>query len=267
MNYKILCSDLDGTLLSNKRDVSDFTISEIQRIRNTTQVILVSARMPKAMRYIQRDLGIEKEALICYNGALILDDDKEVYSTFIETTTILSLFELTKTYGIKLGLYYKDEWYVEEMSERVSKEIHHTKATPIYRNTSETILDWQERSIGAHKIMLMGTKETIDSITPHLESKFTFEMNIYRSNDTLIEVTPKATSKLSAIESLIQNPNSLNDVIAFGDNYNDVEMLMHAGCSVAVGNAREEVKSIANHITLKNTEEGVAHFLNQHFII
>ena len=42
MTYKILCSDLDGTLLSTKKDVSDFTISEIQRIRNTTQVILVS---------------------------------------------------------------------------------------------------------------------------------------------------------------------------------------------------------------------------------
>jgi len=267
MNYKILCLDLDGTLLSTKRDVSDFTISEIQRIKNTTQVILVSARMPKAMRYIQRDLGIEKEPIICYNGALILDNDEEVYSTFIETTTILSLFELTKTYGIKLGLYYKDEWYVEEISERVSKEIHHTKATPIYRNTNETIIDWRERNVGAHKIMLMGSQETIDSITPHLESKYTSEMNIYRSNDTLIEVTPKAISKLSAIESLIQNPNSLKDVIAFGDNYNDIEMLLHAACGVAVGNAREEVKSIANHITLRNTEEGVAYFLNQHFNI
>ena len=267
MNHKILCSDLDGTLLSTKSDVSAFTISEIQRIKPTTKIILVSARMPNAMRYVQRDLGIEKEPLICYNGALILDNDKEVYSTFIETTTILSLFELTKTYGIKLGLYYKDEWYVEEISERVSKEIHHTKVTPIYRKTNETIIDWRERNVGAHKIMLMGTQETINSITPYLESKFAFEMNIYRSNDTLIEVTPKAISKLSAIESLIQNPNTLNDVIAFGDNYNDVEMLMHAGCSVAVGNAREEVKSIANHITLKNTEEGVAHFLNQHFNI
>lgn len=267
MNYKILCADLDGTLLSTKSDVSAFTISEIQRIKPTTKIILVSARMPKAMRYIQRDLGIEKEPIICYNGALVLDNEKEVYSIFIGTATILSLFELTQTYGIKLGLYYKDEWYAEEISERVSKEIHHTKVTPIYRNTYETIIDWRERNVGAHKIMLMGTQETIDSITPHLESKFTFEMNIYRSNDTLIEVTPKAISKLSAIEILLNGNDTLNEVIAFGDNYNDVEMLSHVACSVAVGNAREEVKSIANHITLNNTEEGVAHFLKQHFII
>lgn len=92
-------------------------------------------------------------------------------------------------------------------------------------------------------------------------------MNIYRSNDTLIEVTPKAISKLSAIEILLNGNDTLNEVIAFGDNYNDVEMLSHVACSVAVGNAREEVKSIANHITLNNTEEGVAHFLKQHFII
>jgi len=267
MNYKILCSDLDGTLLSTKSDVSTFTISEIRRIKPTTKIILVSARMPKAMRYIQRNLGIEKEPIICYNGALILDKDKEVYSTFIETTTILSLFELAKTYRIKLGLYYKDEWYVEESSERVKKEIHHTKATPRYQNTNKTIGDWQERNIGAHKIMLMGTLETIDDILPILRTAFNSVMNIYRSNDTLIEVTPKAISKLSAIESLLNDNDTLDDVIAFGDNYNDSEMLKFAACGVAVGNAREEVKTIADHITLKNTESGVAHFLNLHFKI
>ena len=267
MNYKILCSDLDGTLLSTKRDVSDFTISEIQRIRNTTQIILVSARMPKAMRYIQRNLGIEKEPIICYNGALILDNDKEVYSTFIETTTILSLFELAKTYRIKLGLYYKDEWYVEESSERVKKEIHHTKANPIYQKTSDTLNDWQKRNKGAHKIMLMGSLDTIDGILPILKAEFDSVMNIYRSNDTLIEGTPKAISKLSAIETLLTGNDTLNDVIAFGDNYNDDGMLRHAGYGVAVGNAREEVKAIADHITLKNTENGVAHFLNLHFKI
>lgn len=152
-------------------------------------------------------------------------------------------------------------------SARVTKEINYTKATPIYRNTPETIGDWEKRQVGAHKILLMGTQKSIDCIEPKLKVKFNTVMNIYRSNDTLIEVTPKSISKLSAIAILLGDNNKLKDVIAFGDNYNDAEMLKHAGCGVAVGNAREEVKAIADHTTLQNTKDGVAHFLNLHFNI
>jgi hydroxymethylpyrimidine pyrophosphatase-like HAD family hydrolase len=92
-------------------------------------------------------------------------------------------------------------------------------------------------------------------------------MQIYRSNDTLIELTPKSVSKLTAIELLLTSGESLADVISFGDNYNDIEMLQHTGLGVAVGNAREEVKAVSNHTTLKNTEDGVAHFIKEHLVI
>ncbi|WKX77097.1 HAD family hydrolase [Zobellia laminariae] len=57
MKYKILCSDLDGTLLTTKSDVSELTIAEIDRIKSHLKIILVSARMPSAMTYLQKDLG------------------------------------------------------------------------------------------------------------------------------------------------------------------------------------------------------------------
>lgn len=267
MHYKILCSDLDGTLLSTKSDVSDYTVEEINRIKEKTRIILVSARMPKAMTYIQKRLGIGNEAIICFNGALILDDEKVIFSTVIELDIVKALFQLTKDHGIKIGLYHGDEWYVEEHTERVDKEIEYTKATPIYRKTSETLIHWESRNIGAHKIMLMGTLNSINDIFPKLKSKFDSAVNIYRSNDTLIEISPKSISKSTAIELLLKGSSSFEDVIAFGDNYNDKQMLQNAHYGVAVANAREEVKSVVDFITLKNTEDGVAHFLNLHFNI
>ncbi len=267
MKFKVLCSDLDGTLLSSKNNVSDFTITEIQRIKKAIRVILVSARMPRSMTYLQRNLGIEDQPMICYNGALILEGKKELSSTVMTIDHLDEVYDLSKSLGIKLGLYHKDEWYVEDNTERVRKEIHHTQSTPIFRDTLESIKDWKNRQIGAHKIMLMGTEVATDTAFSQLEKQLGQQLHIYRSNETLIELSPKSISKLSAIQMLLKEGETLDDVIAFGDNYNDMEMIQHVGHGVAVANAREELKLIANSVTLKNTEDGVAHFIKQHIII
>lgn len=264
MDFKILCSDLDGTLLSTKSDVSDFTISEISRIKERLKVILVSARMPQSMTYIQERLNIVDQPIICYNGALVIDGPKEVFSQTIAIKAVEEVYQLAEAKSVKLGLYYGGEWYVEETSERVAKEINQTRAEPILRPTSITLEDWKKRNISAHKIMLMGTKTLADALFPILMGNLGDQMNVYRSNDTLIELAPKTVSKLSAIQLLLNSEDALSDVISFGDNYNDIEMLQHTGLGVAVENARKEVKAIANYITLKNTDDGVAHFIRQH---
>ena len=263
MKYKILCSDLDGTLLTSKSDVSELTIAEVARIKRYMRIILVSARMPKAMVYLQRKLDILDQPIICYNGAYILNGDEEIASSLIESKYLRKIFKLAQQHSTKLGLYYKDEWYVEENTERVRKEIRYTESTPVFQHTSETLKDWEDRGIGAHKIMLMGTKMSSDTLYPLLETQFGDTLHLYRSNDTLIEIAPKSVSKLTAIEQLLKKAESLEDVIAFGDNYNDIEMLKNCGFGVAVGNARDEVKAVADAIALPHSEDGVAQFIKE----
>ena len=100
----------------------------------------------------------------------------------------------------------------------------------------------------------MGTKTKMDKITPILGARFKKEMNCYRSNDTLIEIAPKSVSKLSAIKSLLHSGETLEDVIAFGDNYNDIDMLKNVGYGVAVANARPEVKNIVEKYVVDQCE-------------
>jgi Cof subfamily protein (haloacid dehalogenase superfamily) len=261
MDYNILCSDLDGTLLSTKSDVSAQTIREIQRIKEQMRIILASARMPTAMYYIQKDLGIENEPLICYNGALVLENGNTLLSTTIPIEIIKDIYTICGPLNTDLGLYHDTEWHVPKVSERVEKEIRYTKTRPVFKDTAQTLLDWQNRNIGAHKIMLMSTTKHADTIQDNLVHNFSNELNIYRSNDTLIELAPKEVSKLKGISILLRSEESIKDVMAFGDNYNDLEMLAQCGLGVAVANAREEVKQKANHVTLSNTEHGVAKFL------
>lgn len=265
MNFKILCSDLDGTLLSTKNDVSEFTISQINRIKHSTRIVLVSARMPKSITYLQKRMGIEENPIIAYNGALILDQDKVLSSSNISISKTLALHVLCENQNIRFGLYRHDDWFVSETSERVEKEIFNTKATPIFEPTMTTLERWHKEDSGAHKLMLMGNKSNMDELELILDKDYASEMNCYRSNDTLIEIAPKSSSKLAGIQTILKSNESLNDVIAFGDNYNDVEMLQSVGYGVAVANGRKEAKEAADKITLANTEHGVAQFIQDHF--
>lgn len=267
MKFKILCSDLDGTLLTTKSDVSDLTISQISKIKKDLKVILVSARMPSGIRYLQKRLGIENQPIICYNGALVLEGSVVKLSVSISLDIVKKIYMLRKQFKFEIGLYVNDEWFVTNSSERVDKEIKYTKTFPSFMPSS-LILSYLEKSkLGAHKLMLMCTKKSADELMPRLQEKFGPDLNLYRSNDTLIEVAPKSVSKLSAIRLLLKENESLNDILAFGDNYNDIDMLKHVGLGVAVGNAREEVKSVADHVALNNTEDGVAHFIKEHLVI
>ena len=267
MKPRLLCSDLDGTLLSTKSDVSDFTVSELNRIKAAMRIILVSARMPNGMRYLQKRLGIEEQPIICYNGALILDNEREIHSTTIPLNIVNEIFNYCAPLKTALGLYYKDEWFVPGNSERVQKEIKYTRTNAIFRPTTETLADWETRGLGTHKIMLMGTKKSSDVLMPILDEKLGSVINSYRSNDTLIEIAPKTVSKLTAIKQLLKPEETLADVLAFGDNYNDLDMLDYCGIGVAVGNARDEVKKIADFVTSNNTQNGVAQFVRQHLVI
>ena len=267
MKFKLLCSDLDGTLLSTKSDVSKYTISQFSRIKEIARIILVSARMPNGMYYIQKDLGILDQPIVCYNGALVLDGAEELLSVTIPMNIVGKIHEVCEAHRTDLGLYAFDEWHVPKPSERVEKEIKYTKTNPVFQPTQATLEQWTTQKSGVHKIMLMGTKPTSDTLMPLLQEDFGNEINLYRSNDTLIEIAPKSVSKLTAIQKLLRSRETLQDVIAFGDNYNDIDMLKNAGCGVAVSNGREEVKQIAKFVTASNIDDGVARYIEQHLLI
>jgi hypothetical protein len=167
MNYKTLCSDLDGTLLSTKDDVSDITIEQINRISGSIQVILVSARMPSGMYYLQERLSIEQQPIICYNGALILQGDQTLFSEVIPWDILVKVYEMSSPLKIDLGIYYDDNWFVSKTSERVKKEIKYTRTQPTFQPTQITLN--QLKNKGAHKVMLMCTKESANQLMPILE--------------------------------------------------------------------------------------------------
>lgn len=267
MDYKIVFSDIDGTLLNKERELSSATIEAIKKLKNKVPFVLISARMPSAMRHLQEKLDITHLPIICFNGGLILTNDKTLSSTTIPLNILESLHQWNSEKQCHLSLYHRDEWYVPDMDNWALREINNTKVKPEILSNSEAIKKWRSEGKGVHKIMAMGEENQIDDIRDFLEATFPGELHLYRSKDTYLEIAPKSISKYTAIEILLEQHFgfSTEEAIAIGDNYNDVEMLQNIGYGVAVGNARPEAIKAANVVAGHSIEDGVAKILEEIF--
>ena len=267
MRIKLICSDIDGTLLNINRELSDKTITEIKRL-SKIPFILISSRMPKAMVHLQNQLDINHLPLIAYNGGLIIDNGKIIETTEISPSITEGISVFCKSTAIHLSLYHNDEWVVPEMDYWAKREQNNTKVTPITKPIKETLQTWRNEDKGAHKIMCMGEESEIDSLVDFIEKKYNSDLIGYRSKATYLEISHRNISKKTAIKALLNNKYSeivMKDVLAFGDNHNDIEMLKSVGLGVAVKNAKKEVLSITDEVTESNIDDGVAMFLENYF--
>ncbi len=270
-DHKLICSDIDGTLLNKERQLSNRTIKTIKNLDPKIPVILISSRMPKAMRHLQYELDIQEQPLIAYNGGLVLSYDNGTVTTLlskevsIAITTQLLRFIFKST--IHASLYHADEWYVPAMDYWAKREQNNTKVDPTVADLSEVCSNWKKQNKGPHKIMCMGEAGEIQLLENWINMYYSDALNAYRSKPTYLEISSKQISKLSALSFLLEQKFtvSLNEVIAFGDNYNDIEMIEGVGLGVAVGNAKEEVKAVADRLTISNLDDGVAVVLEEIF--
>jgi Cof subfamily protein (haloacid dehalogenase superfamily) len=265
-HYSAVCTDIDGTLLDRNRQLSARTIQAIRSIKDRVPIILASSRMPSALRHLQVQLDITEHPIICYNGGYILR--QQVHSTHpeilgstqISLDVCLQIIVVARKWPVHVSLYADDEWYVAKQDKWADREESITKVSPKIREIEQVLADWTIRKSGAHKIMIMGEAHHIRPLYEELERYYNNSVHIYRSKDTYLELAPKQISKASALELVVRKWYGLpiSEVIAFGDNYNDIEMIHAAGLGIVVNNAREEVKAVADEITLDSREDGVA---------
>ncbi|REE83801.1 hypothetical protein BX611_1098 [Lutibacter oceani] len=267
MSYQLICTDIDGTLLNKDRELSKNTIEQVQRV-SPIPFVLISSRMPSALRHLQVEFGNENTPLIAYNGGLVLNNNTILHSTFIKNCVLKEIINQCTNTTIHLSLFHADEWYVPEMDYWAKREENNTKVTPTIKANREVLTSWENEGKGAHKIMCMGNEEEIDRLYKFLEKSFSDEIMLYRSKETYIEISHKNISKKTAIDVVLEHcyPTlSMENVVAFGDNYNDIEMLKAVGLGVAVGNANYEVLKVADVVTDTNKNDGVAKAIKEYF--
>jgi len=266
---KIVFSDIDGTLIGKDKCLSKATIAQLKRIKTDIPVVLITSRMPSAVTHLQEAAGISNFPLVCYNGGLITCQGKVIAETSIPYSIVEALILANNkiSQSCHMSLYRSNDWYVPTMDYWAKREIHNTKTTPKVATNLEVLEKWKPLQNGAHKIMCMGSSKAIDAILAYATTHFSEQLNCYRSKDTYLEIASKKVSKKTAVKVVLDTFYSeipTDAVVAFGDNYNDAEMLSYVGIGVAMENAKPEIKAVSNYITSSSDKDGVALFLEQH---
>lgn len=256
-------SDIDGTLLDSNHQVSSGTREKIQELnRQGILFILVSARMPSGILPIQRQLGI-KSPIVCYSGALVLNESGECIKTQgieYEKALLIDAYLKSEWKHICCSAFSFDNWIVDQKEDKwVIQEERITSSLSIEGKVGDIPLSGRE----IHKFLCMGEMEQITALNEAMKEKFP-GLSIYRSKDTYLEIMDRTASKSGAIQFLCQMYGiPIETTVSFGDNFNDVDMLLTTGNSFAMGNAPNEVKEQARNVTLDNDHDGVLAGLNQ----
>ncbi|TYA48947.1 Cof-type HAD-IIB family hydrolase [Aggregatibacter actinomycetemcomitans] len=257
--YKAVFSDIDGTLLNNQHQITPKTEDAIKNmLKRGIPFILVSARPPYAITPYTEQLGAQ-HGMICYSGALILDKNlTALYSVILEPQDLQKLNELLADFAhLSISYYAGLDWFCNDVNNDWIKQesaITGLSAAAMPDNLTEV-----------HKLLIMGDADEIQAVEPVLKQALP-NLSIHRSKNEYLEIMNAAATKAKAIQFMEQYLGITADqVIAFGDNFNDLDMLQYAGLSVAMANAPDAVKQAAKEVAANNNEDGIALVLNRVF--
>jgi len=268
--YKLIACDVDGTLLGSNFKATKADIEAIAEVQERGIIFsLCSGRSYKSLKIIAQDLGIKTKGnyIIGFNGGIIYDmfnsgivkQDNLEKSIFMQ---IIQVFKQTQR-NFEMVIYVDGEHVLFESG---------LKYAHIYQKTSrcnwtetEDILAETGKLDAVAKIIFIGENSALKPFETELSGHLGNEANVFFASDCLLETSPAESTKGNGVKWLCQKHGiDLSQVVAIGDNYNDLSMIKQAGLGVAVANAVPAAKEIADYITENdNTRGAVAEVINK----
>jgi 5-amino-6-(5-phospho-D-ribitylamino)uracil phosphatase len=242
---QVAAIDLDDTLLRSDGTLSPRTLTALEQWQAAGRRIVIATGRPP--RSIGRSLpaALHRVPWVCYNGAEIRLDDQPIYQNLVSAAdvyAILTTIEQT-TPGLLVGVEIDNVLYLNRTAQRT---------------TPYEVADLLTLDRPAAKVLLFS-----ESAEPL--ARLTFDVPVrtralYSARyPHFIQIIGCQTDKAEALRTLVASwQMSMADVVAFGDDTNDVDMVRDSGLGVAVANAVAEVKAVADRITYSNDEDGVA---------
>lgn len=269
MSIKLVAIDIDGTLLNEKREITQEVKAAIaSAVEKNVAIVLCTGRPLPGVKNQLNELGLyqDNDYVITYNGALV---------------------QQTKSGKIiaRHGLTYEDFLEIEVMARRVGSHLHSIDDQTIYTTNRDIspytvheaflvnmplkyrTTDEMTPDMSIVKMMMIDEPAILDAAIARLPQTFREKYTTVKSSPFYFEILNKEASKGAAVANLAQHLGiKQEEIMAIGDNENDLSMIEYAGLGVAMGNAVPLIKEVANVVTATNDEHGVAEAIKKYVL-
>lgn len=265
---KAIILDLDGTLLTSKLEISNFTNDFLKHVSSkNVKIIIASGRTAFAAKEFLKNFTMNSPIVLA-NGAVIMDSklEKTIAEKNLNSEIAKTIYNNAKKFNVPINILTNHKIFIDYNHIKDYKILSGTDNS--YFNSFENLSFDSEKII---KIELDATKtkdiKSIKRVIALSQKYLNIKINIVNSYKNFFEIIAPNINKWNAIETVLnwQNINA-EDVIAFGDAENDVDMIKNAGIGIAMENSDKKLKVIADYICGNNNEDGIGIFLKQHFL-
>jgi len=258
MPIKMIVTDLDSTLLGADSTLSERTKSALAKCRAAGVKVAYATARGASAEYLVPDALVDGQ--IRMNGAVARAGERIVYECLVSSRLARPLLVACNARRIKitaelcrgsLGVYYVNEH-------------RHIAGAPPHKQMA--VVDFATHDADYEKIFMVGlTADDEVFVTQNLPDDLYFLMA--RGDDGFGMIMHKDATKAKATAALAAHWGiKPSEIAAFGDDLNDMDLLAYAGIGVAMGNALDEVKDVADHVCRTNTENGVARWLEENIL-
>ena len=261
MKYKLIAADMDGTLLDDKKIITPKNLAAIKKAMADGVIFAFSTgRPPIAVEPYRKIIG-ENVPVIAYNGAMVVLGENDIF--FNQTLTKEQseiIYEQVKKYKTMACIWSRNRLYVTELGARADRYKINVMTEPVLFNDPETIINQ-----GITKFLWFDTPERTSLFRQELAKPMKeLGITVCPSTSEYLEFFSSNVSKALSLERLAKHYGiRREEIIAFGDNFNDLEMIEYAGLGVAMHNAPDGVKSAADFVTVSNNEDGIAYAIER----
>ncbi|MGY0692800.1 Cof-type HAD-IIB family hydrolase [Virgibacillus sp. FSP13] len=263
----LIALDLDGTLLTDKKEISPRTKQTVLKAMEEGHIVVISTGRPhRASINYYNELGL-RTPMVNFNGALIhhpYDDKWDVLHNPMSKRTALKIIDASYQIGVNNILAeVQDNIYLDKYDEEILEIFHTTQNDPPFTIGSLK----NELNDDPTSLLIHPKKDHIQELRNHLDDYHAelIEHRKWGAPWNIIEIVKKGMNKAIGLQKVAQYYDIPQDqIIAFGDEDNDFEMIEYAGVGVAMGNAIDELKSLANYVTDTNEQDGIGTFLENY---
>ncbi len=256
MKYRLIYLDIDETLVDARQVIPASTIAALHQARQRgIRIGLATGRMYSSARPYAAALDVDAP-LILYNGARVetFKERRVLFQQHLPRAYALRAFALVKKFDIHCNVYVEDQLYVERWTKRAWESMVKDRvyAQPVGDLVAFLTTD-------PVKLLLIGEGEMLDAFKNVYLEGLADPPHLVRSEPTYLEILSQGVNKGRALEEVCTALDiPLEHVVAFGDSFNDIEMLRKAGLGIAMASSDPAVQREADYVAQPISEEGIA---------